>query len=174
MSDLGPEEQHRIVREQLAARRSRRAYGTLAYPLTALVLIAAATLFIRSRSTEAEAPAPAGSTIFGTVIIDNPNAYNGMSTVAGGPCSGASISDDYGDLRPRAIVTVRNEEGEIIATGALGEGKWLPRACVMDFEVANVPKAKFYAIEVTDHGQQRYSSDELERRGGRVEMTIKS
>lgn len=90
----------------------------------------------------------------------------------GAPCSGDSIADGYSDLVPGAGVTVKNESGEIIATGALTAGTWIKRACKMGLDVPDVPVAKFYEVEVTRRGAQRFSRQQLVDDAFIVDLTL--
>jgi hypothetical protein len=90
----------------------------------------------------------------------------------GQPCDGGDVSSGYGDIRPGAGVTVKNEAGEIIATGSVTEGAWTEGSCDLNFLVEDVPKAEFYQIEVSHRGEQRYAHDDLAAKEFHLELSI--
>lgn len=88
----------------------------------------------------------------------------------GDPCAG---SGGYSDIRDGASVTVRDEDGTIIGTAALGGGILTgARVCRFLFRVPELPAAAFYAVEVSHRGEQRYSREQLEERMWVVALTL--
>lgn len=88
-------------------------------------------------------------------------------------CSGAAISSGYSDMTAGAQVVVKDEEGAIIATGSLGAGSWRNKSeCVLPLSVRRVPAAKFYSIEVSNRGEQRYSAEDLADRSYEINLTL--
>ena len=85
--------------------------------------------------------------IGGTMTLND----DSQSWLIGEPCGGGT--GGYSDIREGASVTVRNEKGEILATGGLQEGFGVgEHACLFGFAVGKVPKAKFYSVEVSHRG----------------------
>jgi hypothetical protein len=81
----------------------------------------------------------------------------------------------YDDLRPGTGVTVRNQDGTIIATGALAGGVAPPTArshCTFSFTVSDVPYSPFYSVEVSHRGELAYSFEELEEMGWHVALAL--
>lgn len=161
-----------------------RSKGRLAGVLLVLLVVAVAAGATAYLATGAKEDA-ASRTLTGSVTINNaPDDEYGFRFVdqvqnepggqfaIGKPCSGRTISSGYADLSPGADVVVKNEKGEIIATGALQEGVWIRRACKMSLVVADVPQAKFYEIEVGRRGPQRYSASELTAQGFKLTLTL--
>ncbi|MDB9496814.1 hypothetical protein PN441_07410 [Spirulina major CS-329] len=82
-------------------------------------------------------------------------------------------SGGYGDIEANMPVTIRDGQGNILATGNTGAGsKKSLVECVFDFEVTNIPKTEFYAIEVGRRGELNYSFDELNEQDWKVSLSI--
>jgi hypothetical protein len=82
-------------------------------------------------------------------------------------------SGGYEDIRPGADVTIRNETGATIATGALGSGEYASGfGCDYDFSVEGVPDAAFYRIEVSHRGEVEYSKSEMEQQDWTVQLSL--
>jgi hypothetical protein len=90
----------------------------------------------------------------------------------GAPCTGASVSRGYADVGPGIDVTVKDETGTIIATGAVEEGTWERRACRLPFSIPDVEGAEFYELELGRRGSNRYSAAELASAGYEVHLTL--
>lgn len=171
---LTPEEEAEL--EQLEAKASRplwRRWSGLAFLGLALVV---AVLVATAGQDDSGGDVIAGSI---TVRVDSDDAgivdnlqQPGSKFAVGAPCSGGTVAKGYSDLAPGAGVTVKNEKGEIIATGSLRAGRWVTRACRLPFEVAEVPKAKFYEVEVGRRGTQRYSRADLEAIDFTIDLTL--
>ncbi len=95
----------------------------------------------------------------------------------GSPCYGTG---GYSDLGVGAPVTVRNGDGQIIATGSLEEGtsggleitdRKVP-SCTMPLRVDDVPEVDFYQIEIGNRGALSYSKTDLENRGWVVGFSL--
>jgi len=87
-----------------------------------------------------------------------------------GPCSG---DGGFSDLYVGADVVVLNENGTIIANGAVTDSDAQSTVvCRLEFEVNDVPKAKFYTIEVGGRSGPTYSFDDLEESGWVVGLNI--
>lgn len=81
----------------------------------------------------------------------------------------------YGDIAPGARVTVRDGDGEVLATAALGSGTVVGpgyQTCRFEFAVADVPGADFYQIGIGARDPMTYSAAELKARGWQVNMTL--
>lgn len=91
----------------------------------------------------------------------------------GDPCEGQG---GYDDLREGAQVTIRDENNEVLAVGALDEGKILTEGlydCAFFFEVPEVPlESSFYSVEVASRGEQRYPADEFEHEDFAVTLEL--
>ena len=71
-------------------------------------------------------------------------------------------------------VTVKNQAGELIGTTQLGDGlgagaSW---ACVFHFNIANLPSASFYSIEIGHRGAINYSKADLDTANWTVTLTL--
>ncbi len=134
-------------------------------------------LFASCGGEEAPADEPRSDSITGTVSIlfdPTPSDLPGFryEFEVGTPCTGASISRGFSDIAPGAPVTVKNEEGTIIATGSVSGGSWTENSCRLDFSIDDVPEAKFYQVEVGRRGELRYSAEQLEAMGRHVELSV--
>ena len=93
----------------------------------------------------------------------------------GDPCLGLG---GYDDMQEGAEVTVRDEDGTILAKSQLQEGKLTypvggpTLSCEFPFTVEGVPDAKFYAIETADRGDLNYSKAEMEEMNWTVHFTL--
>lgn len=161
-------------------------------PLAVLAVASALTLAACDAQDPAETAEPEANTIEGSIsVLDDdviPDSLADSLTLpemreetdrilserAGEPCTGASISPGYGDIGPGADVVVRDEGGDIIATGKLDEGTWAEDQplCVLPLAAEDVPVAKFYSVEVGQRGEMRYSHDEMEQADFTVELSI--
>lgn len=99
----------------------------------------------------------------------------------GGPCHG-NQNMGYDDIAAGVPVTVTNQTGEIIGATTLAAG-WFneqetanpgdpPGGCVFPFEVAGLPDATFYSVEVGQRGELTYSLSELEAADWTVWSTL--
>lgn len=79
----------------------------------------------------------------------------------------------YDDVEEGLEVTVRDEEGTLLGESELGDSRQHSElACVLSFEIADVPKAKFYSIEVGSRGDLNYSYSEMEEREWKVAFSL--
>lgn len=139
---------------------NRGAKRVLIVLVVVFALAAAATLVFADRSNE----------ITGQIdVIDTEEDPVGF-----GSCTGADISAGYDDLAPGAGVTVKDESGDIIATGVITEGEWTRFSCALRFTVADVPKAEFYQVEISHRGEQRLSHEDLVEQNFHLELSIGS
>ena len=71
-------------------------------------------------------------------------------------------SGGYSDIRTGTQVTVRNQDGTILATSRLGGGTATTLVrCEFLFEVASLPEAAFYSFEVSHRGEITYSFEDM-------------
>lgn len=89
-------------------------------------------------------------------------------------CTGADVAKGFAGIGPVADVTVRDESGDIIATGSVGQGERTIKGCVFPINVADVPEAKFYEVEVGRRGGIRLSRAELEEQNFEVDLSLSS
>lgn len=108
--------------------------------------------------------APETNTIRGTFTLTDSDGYSGSSS-----CSG---DGGYGDVEAGLKVDVRDESQTLLGTGNLTSGVEMSDGCTFRFVVNEVPKAKFYTIEVGRRGDLSYSHDEMEARGWSVSFTL--
>ena len=72
----------------------------------------------------------------------------------------------YDDIREGTGVTVYGADGDVIATGALGDSTYSDYACEYDIAIDDVPKGeKFYKVEVSHRGTLQLSAEEAENGG---------
>jgi hypothetical protein len=102
-------------------------------------------------------------------VIDSSN----QSLSAGDSCSGTG---GYDDITAGAQVTVTNESGTTLATGNLGQGTFDGSACVFDFTIPKVGKAKFYRVSAgkSSRGGPQYSYQDMTRAHWSAQLTLGS
>jgi len=108
-------------------------------------------------------------TLHGTLTLTSSSGVSHSGT----SCQGTA---GYDDLTQGAPVTVKNENGSIIATSSLDAGvadsTYPTVVCHFSFTVENLPDAKFYAIEISHRGEVTYSKDQLSGNGWKADATI--
>lgn len=107
-------------------------------------------------------------TVTGSVSL-GPNSYVGGNY--GSVCLGSSKG--YGDINIGAAVTVKDQDGKLIATGQLERGLVGDGNCVLPFSV-EVPAADFYTFEVAHRGGVNYSAGDLKAKNWTVSLTLGS
>ena len=115
-------------------------------------------------------PTPKQGTITGNMtLIDSGNDRSGTI------CSGTG---GYSDFGPGMNVVVKNEKGEIIGTSVTEPGpvpsEFAVVTCTVSFSVEELPRAKFYEIEVGRRGALTYSYEELEGMDWHLELSLGS
>ena len=87
----------------------------------------------------------------------------------GDACSG---DGGYSDIRNGTQVTVRDEDGTLLATGELTNSSYTGLACEFSFLIADLPSVSFYVVEVANRGEIAYSAAELEEAGWAVRLQL--
>lgn len=93
----------------------------------------------------------------------------------GDECAGMG---GYDDMSPGTDVTVKDEDGTLLATGSLEQGTLTDVEdgvffiCELPFTVEDVPDAKFYSIETGGRGGLNFSKAEMEEKNWRVEFSL--
>ena len=113
-----------------------------------------------------ESGGESGQSISGTMTMIGFSAQLEFDSTAdwGDGCEGR---EGYDDIVGGAQVLVSDEAGTTIASSRLEPGE-IVRAhdgiitCEWSFEIADVPEAKFYEIEVSRRGGLKYSKAEME------------
>ena len=71
----------------------------------------------------------------------------------------------YSDIETGLKVVVKDERGKILGISSLGadiyEGDYPSVVCLFPFVIEDLPKAKFYAVEVGRRGEMIYSYEDL-------------
>jgi hypothetical protein len=178
--DLTPAEEAELA--ALEAVAGQPFWSRYRVPLVVAVIgVAVAIGVLTGRAVTSDGEARAGSVISGTITVqtdpEDAAFTDGLQRTRsnfalGAPCDGGSVADGYGDIGPGTGVTVKNETGEIIATGSVARGRWVARACRLTFETDDVPEARFYEVEVGRRGAQRYSRAQLEDQNFEVDLVI--
>ena len=83
----------------------------------------------------------------------------------------------YDDLHLGTSVTVSDGEGNVIGVGEVRSSEVkseasTSRSCAFKFVVEDLPRADFYAVEVSHRGAVTFSFDELEEEGWRIQLSI--
>lgn len=80
---------------------------------------------------------------------------------SGGVCSGAG---GYDDITEGANIEVDNSTGAVIGTGSLGPGHPLKGGiCKFTFTVTDLPKSKYYKVEISHRGFVTFSAAEVQK-----------
>lgn len=143
--------------------------GSLA---VALLIVAGCSAPAASPSAPPTAsPKPVVHLLTGSLELQDPDGW----TYGAGDndCFG---DGGYSDIDEGADVTVKNQDGSIIATGRLEAGRITNQGvnCTFNFSVAGIPDATFYSVEVSHRGELRYSKAELEQQNWTVTFTLGS
>ncbi|OBQ38545.1 MAG: hypothetical protein AN485_07510 [Anabaena sp. MDT14b] len=104
-----------------------------------------------------------------------------LKLIAGG--IGGGDDNCYGtrgfeDLRGMMPVIVRDEQEKIIAMGATENGKRPEKSdysdviCIFSFQVSDIPRSKFYIIEIGSRGQAVFSRQKLEELNWNAVLTL--
>jgi hypothetical protein len=94
----------------------------------------------------------------------------GSENKVGQACTGTG---GYTDLHAGTSVVVKNEDGKVLATGTLDAGKIVAlETCGFKFNVANVPDANFYQVEVSHRGEVTYSKKDLDDRRWNIDLSL--
>lgn len=115
-------------------------------------------------------PTPETATISGTFTLHHERGW-----VAGSSCRG---SDGYDDIMAGMQVTLRDEEGTVLATDTFGVGSApdsedrLSPECVFEFAFTDVPDVSFYTITTGRRGEVTYSRSDLEAMNWTVALSI--
>lgn len=89
----------------------------------------------------------------------NPDYTSANYATVGSECSGRG---GYDDLAGGAAVTVYDASGAIVGTGELAPGQVQKGvACQFDFAVKDLPKCKFYQVEVAHRGKVTEQADKI-------------
>ena len=118
-----------------------------------VVIIAALGGYLIYRGTR-----PAPVTIDGSVTLSS--GIDGGST-----CQG---KDGFDDIREGTTVVVHDSAGKVIATGELSAGVGeemvadMALSCRFAFSVRDVPRQKFYGIEVSHRGTVTFTAAQVE------------
>jgi hypothetical protein len=81
----------------------------------------------------------------------------------------------YNDISAGTSVTVKNQSGAVIGTGALGAGTYASdglSSCEFPFTVSGVPGARFYTVEVSHRGGMTYSAADLAAKSYKVDVSL--
>ncbi len=89
----------------------------------------------------------------------------------GESCSG---DNGYSDIEGGTEVVLTNQSGTTLATASLETGTFDGEACVFDFTLHNVPKAKFYRIAAGNsiRGGPEYSYAEMQANHWSFDLTL--
>jgi hypothetical protein len=155
-------------------RRPRRWYERpeILIPLALVVFLAlgfgvyAATNIVGQKAT------PTSTTqqrhvITGTFLLSGTEGEDFFADDGG--CQGTS---GYDDVERGLQVTISDQSGTVIGTGALDSGQVLEAGCVFRFEVNNIPVANFYKVAVGRRGEISYSLDQMKQMSWSVELSL--
>lgn len=110
--------------------------------------------------------------------VGQSHSVNGsLILMEGGEASvgGCRGTGGFSNVYPGAGIVVFNEKNEPIATGSLGNGSTLGgERCSFEFTIEDVPKAKFYTIEISGRGGPTNSYAEMEAVNWNWNLTLGS
>ena len=86
------------------------------------------------------------------------------------PCRGGAHG--YSDVVAGATITVRTNNGALIATGHLGVGTSRPTGCQLPFTISHVRNAHTYLIEVAHEGAQTFTNADLAASHYRLQLPL--
>jgi hypothetical protein len=119
--------------------------------------------------------APTGHQLTGEYTVHGDYARRGGHAPGPGErCDAAAVG--YPDIHAGTPATVRDAGGGVVATTALGEGRFRLSVlngddCVFAFAV-KVPDSEHYQVEVGHRGATTFSRAELERAGWKAALVI--
>jgi hypothetical protein len=121
--------------------------------------------------------------ITGTLVINK-----WINGVEGQLCSG---ENGYGDIESGIQILVKNNKGEILATGQLGLGQLVktpvheifqdianeselgtPLTCQFPIDIENIPKADFYTFEIGRRGGITYTAKQLQQQSWKIKLSL--
>jgi hypothetical protein len=105
--------------------------------------------------------------ITGTFLLSGVEGEDFITSDGG--CQGTS---GYDDVEPGLQVTISDQSGTVIGTGALDSGQAQEAGCVFHFEVNNIPVASFYKVAVGRRGEISYSQDQMKQASWSVELSL--
>lgn len=130
---------------------SRLAVGIAAFAAGAGIVGAAWAITANSGPDE-----PATFTLKGTLTLTDD-----VIAIDGG--CGGDYDGGYDDIREGTSVTVYGADGDVVATGELGNSKLGSYKCTFKIAVEGVPKGeKFYKVEVSHRGTLQLTAKEAE------------
>jgi hypothetical protein len=96
--------------------------------------------------------------ILGAITLEDSITTSGLPD--GFECAGKG---GYKDIGPGAAVTVTDEQGTLLAKGAIATSSGGSNGCWLDFTVSDVPRGSaFYKVEVSHRGELTYTESEAE------------
>lgn len=105
-----------------------------------------------------------------TVNVTLNDSQGGWSQDA--PCAGTG---GYSDMTAGTAITMKNGDGQVIATGVLPGGVADDATtCTFTASVKNVPRADFYAVSVGGRGEVTSSRSDLEKNAWSFDLTLGS
>lgn len=148
--------------------------------LTSICWLGVGALSPRSNITSTESTKVASSTTgpSDTSSFSLKGKFQLVDSKIGGTASNCYGTGGYDDVEAGMPVTIRDGNGSILATGKVGDGtqpsdsQYSSVTCVFEFQVDNVPKADFYAIEVGRRGQLNYSFAEMQEKNWSVQLSL--
>lgn len=88
------------------------------------------------------------------------------------PSSGCMGTGGFDDFYPGAVVTIRDGNNNILATGRLEDaGTSTSSRCDYEFEI-ELPRSDFYQLSISHRSPLTYTFDELVQAGWEVELSI--
>lgn len=111
-------------------------------------------------------------TVTGSFVLTDTSVDLAGITAIGGQCQG---TDGYSDLGPGTPVTLKDENGTILADASLSLGTGTSSQCTFTFTLTGVPDtARFYSVEVGRRGAITDSHDELQAAGWMFSLSMGS
>jgi hypothetical protein len=148
------------------------AWLLLAAGLCILAFVVADVAWVGGRPARAEATVASAwdqdPTLTGELRLQHQDFFLSRSSL-GGPCKGLGAQSDLLGGTP---VVLKDEDGAVLATGALDIGRVADRStCAFSFVVQSVPKNVMYRVDVGNRSLGAFSYDELAAQSWRVTLT---
>lgn len=117
-------------------------------------------------ATPKGSPTPGPDALSGTLVLAD---FDGWEETGATGCTGTG---GYSDISEGAAVTVKDQDGRIIATSSLGKSHATSTTCEFQFVITPLPRADFYSIEVSHRGEVTYSKADLQAQDWTVALTL--
>ncbi|MET0452433.1 MAG: DUF732 domain-containing protein [Mycobacterium sp.] len=109
------------------------------------------------------------ATVSGVFVLTDAPSDTGISSISsdGTSCQGVG---GYSDIGAATALTVKNGQGAILATTALGQGRGDQVTCTFSFSFPITEGEDRYVVSVSHRGEFSYTYDQLQRGGVQIRL----